>query len=186
MVYKELQNPGIAIQRSDNTLTITAPPMKNISFIVFLVASTFIWILGEKIIISLIVTLSVLHGYDYFFLLWFICWTAIGFLLFLKLLWVLTGREIISLSSDSLIIEKKYLGIPRRKVFLLEGVKDIRVETNTLFRRRSGIVYSAFFRGFIKFSYGMKTVTFLSGVNEEDARSILEQILEHISKKRTR
>lgn len=181
MVYKELKNTRADMRRSDDTLTIISPSMKSISLIVFLIASSGIWILGEKIIVSLILTLPILHGYDYFFLLWFICWTAMGFFLFLKLVWVLAGREVISVSTGNIKIEKNYLGFRKSQVYRLEDVKDLRLETNTLFRHRRGIVYSIFFRGFIKFNYGMKTITFLSGVEEEEAVSIFEQIKEYIN-----
>jgi hypothetical protein len=173
------------IERSTDSLLITARSMKRIPLIVFLAASLGVWFLGEKIIVSLIVEMSVLQGYTFVFLLWFIGWTAMGFYLFLKLAWALAGRETVIVSPDILKIEKKYIGMRRSKEYVLKEVENIQLEPNEALRHRRGIVHSAFFKGFIKFNYGTKTIAFLNSVEEDEAVYILEQIKQHIRKNST-
>lgn len=185
MTQKKPGNGRAAIERSADTLIISTPSMKRIPLIVFLAASLGVWFLGEKIIVSLIVEMSVLQGYTFLFLLWFIGWTAVGFYLFLKLAWVLAGRETVIVSPDILKIEKRYIGMRRSKEYVLKDVEDIQLEPNEALRHRRGIVHSAFFKGFIKFNYGTKTTAFMNSVEEDEAVYILEQIKQHIRKNST-
>ena len=159
---------------------ITAPSNKSISFIVFLFAAFWLWVLGQRIIIDLIVDISVLEGYGYFFLFWFIAWSFLGFIIFLKLLWVLTGKEVVTVSSNTLKLEKVYLGIRKKNGYYLDSIRDLRLEKPLFFQRQKGILFSLFFKGFLKFDYGINTVTFMSSVDENEAAYILEQIKNYL------
>ncbi len=170
------------IDKTGRTLVITAPSNKSISFIVFLFASSWLWVLGQRIIIDLILDISVLEGYGYFFLLWFIAWSFLGFMIFLKFLWVLTGKEVVTVSSDNLKLDKVYLGIRKSKEYYLDSIRDLRIEKPLFFRRQKGILFSFFFKGFLKFDYGVNTVAFMSSVDEDEAAYLLEQIKDYLKK----
>ncbi len=181
MTNEGLKHRRAKIEKSKDILLITVPSMKKISFIIFLVASSCVWILGEKVVVALILKMEVLQGFNIIFMLWFIVWTIMGFYLFLKLLWVIAGREIVTILPGTLKIEKAYIiGILRSREYLLEGVKDIQIVPNASLRHRRGVVYNTFFKGYIKFNYGKKTIAFMSSVDEEEAGYILEQIKQYI------
>ncbi len=170
------------IDKTDKALVITAPSNKSISFIIFLFAAFWLWVLGQRIIIDLIVGIYVLEGYGYFFLFWFVAWSFLGFMIFLKFLWVLTGKEMVTVSSYTLKLDKIYLGIRKSKEYYLDGIKDLRIEKPLFLRRQKGILFNFFFKGFLKFDYGSNTVTFMSSVDEDEAAYILEQIKNYIKK----
>ncbi len=170
------------VDKTGRTLVITAPSNKSISFIVFLFASSWLWVLGQKIVIDLILDISVLEGYGYFFLFWFIAWSFLGFVIFFKFLWVLTGKEVVTVSSDTLKLDKAYLGIRKSKEYYLDSIRDLRIEKPLFSRRQRGILFSCFFKGFLKFEYGAKTVAFMSSVDEDEATYILEQIKNYLEK----
>lgn len=185
MTQQVMKQRRADIGRLTNSLIINVRSMKNIPLIVFLVASSGVWVLGEKIIVSLILEMSVLQGYTFIFLLWFIGWTVAGFYIFLKLAWVVTGREVITISPDILKIEKRYIGIRRSKEYILKEIQDIQLEPNEALRHRRGIIHSVFFKGFIRFNYRYKTIAFMNSVEEDEAVYILEQIKQYIQKSST-
>ena len=170
------------IDKTDKALVITAPSNKSISFIVFLFAAFWLWVLGQRIIIDLIVGISVLEGYGYFFLFWFVAWSFLGLMIVLKFLWVLTGKEVVTVSSDTLKLDKVYLGVRKSKEYCLDSIKELRLEKPLFFRRQKGILFNFFFKGFLKFDYGVNTVTFMSSVDEDEAAYILEQIKNYLEK----
>lgn len=165
-----------SIERRGSELVISSPSRKSLSLVIFMAASSGLWILGEKVVISLILSISVLEGHGYFFLFWFIVWTFLGFILFTRLVWHLTGKEVVTITSDIFKIEKVYLGIRKSREYHLQGLEDLRIEIPSSSRNRRSLLFNLFFKGFLKFDYGVRTITFLSGVEEEEAVDILEEI----------
>ncbi|MFL5739909.1 MAG: hypothetical protein ACJ75B_06805, partial [Flavisolibacter sp.] len=118
----------------------------------------------------------------FFVLFWLIGWTVGGFFALRTFLWILHGKEIITVGSNSLQIDKKGLLLFKPKEYDLREVKNIRVQEdnigfNGIFGRRND--FSAFNSGgTIRFDYGLQTVKFAGGMDEAEARFIIDKLKE--------
>ena len=113
---------------------------------------------------------------DLFLLFWLIGWTIAGIAVFGFLAWMIAGKEVITLTSEALIIEKGVFKLGKSKHYLLSDVKNLRLNPS----------YVTGFFGFLNpehlfwpqsrlaFDFGMKTVKFAASIDEAEASSLLE------------
>ncbi len=172
----------VSIEGRSDSLLISIPVIKRISIILFLVASLIVWFIGEKILISLILVMPSQDSYRLYFLLWFIAWTVVGFMIAIKLLWFIAGREVVTVSPLSIKIEKVYTGFRSGKDYSLETVKNLRMRPGFSANHHQGMIKGLFFKGYAIFDYGRKTVTFLASTKTDEAEYVLDRVMEHIRK----
>lgn len=106
--------------------------------------------------------------------LWSIAWTVIGGFCFYIWLWMIAGRETVSVQSDSLTIKLTLFGHVRGREYELRHVSNLRVDPEPRDSEgpRITAIY-AFSTGPIAFEYGSKTVRFADGVSESEAHEIV-------------
>ena len=167
------------IQDNLTDLQIIIPAKRNWLAALFLGGWLGGWLMGE--LFALGALLSVLRGNpaNLFVLFWLVAWTAFGIFAIRTLVWLLAGKEIITVGGNKLEIKRKAALFSKPKVFDLDAVKNIRAQeiVSDYERRRLdfGGLSSA---GTIRFDYGLKTVQFASGIDEAEARFILEKLKE--------
>lgn len=183
-----MENPyqGVAtIQDNITNLQIIIPSRKNWFIIIFLGAWLCMWLMGEVFVSAIVGRSFFGHGHNpagLFIVFWLAAWTAGGFMAFRFFLWCIAGKEIVTVGQGTMRIEKKGGLFMKPKTYDLNEVKSIRVQDDVPdsmgpfggFRSNGlGRMYSG---GIIRFDYGLKTVKFAGGIDEAEAKYILEKL----------
>ena len=162
---------------------IIIPAKRNWFLIIFLGAWLGGWLMGELFAIAAISGLLGRNPAAPFIMFWLIAWTVGGFFAFRVFLWNLTGKEMITVGQGRIAIEKKGALLFKPKIYDLNEVKNIRVqeeksEYGGFFggRRNSFGAFNS--GGTIRFDYGLQTVKFAGGIDEAEARYILDKLKE--------
>ncbi len=181
------------IEDTLRALNIEIPVKRNSFVFAFLSFWLCVWMLGELMVLVMLLatimqvsingmeTLS-MFSIDFLFLsFWFTAWTFGGFFAFRNWLWMFKGREIIVLSREELIIEKKYSLFTPVKSYDIKEIKNIQINTSLINIPFLGNLANFNMPGMVsggslKFDYGFKTIPFAAGLDEAEARYILEKI----------
>jgi hypothetical protein len=111
---------------------------------------------------------------------WLVAWTAGGAFAALVLLWLIGGREIVSVTGMMLQIRYDVFGIGYNRRYDLSQVRFLRlapVAYNVHDLRTTGAFWGMG-HGPIAFDYGSRTVRLGTGLDEAEARVVLEKLAE--------
>jgi hypothetical protein len=173
------------IQDNFTEVKIIIPAKKNWLLIIFISAWLGIWLMGETFALGEV--LKSLAGNPpppgLFILLWLAGWTAAGFFVFRTLLWNLVGKEIITVGQGRLSIAKSGLLFFKPKVYDLNELRNIRVQEEnpvggTFFGGQRNNLDAFNLSSTIRFDYGLKTVKFAGGIDEAEAKFIVDKLKE--------
>ena len=116
-------------------------------------------------------------GPGLFILLWLVGWTLGGGFALYTWLWNLAGKEIVTLDSQALTHRRQIarLGLTRR--YDVTHIKDLRVAPPQRSRRGA---HGTPFGGTIAFDYGSRTVRFGQGIDEPEAKDLVELLKRHL------
>jgi hypothetical protein len=157
---------------------IIIPGKKKMFIVLFLCVWLCGWVLGETTAIGE-VTKEGLN--NLFMVVWLSGWT-IGGLFAIYSIWVmLAGKEFIEAGRGVIAIKNQALFFMPEKVYDLREVKNLRIEEpleneNYGFGRRNGIRLDLTNVGTIRFDYGMKTIKFGNGIDEAEAKYIVDKL----------
>lgn len=142
------------------------------------------WFYGEVTVIGILLGLGPLAAADEemgiglgsFLSLWLIMWTLGGIVVFVVVIWFLFGKHIIVLSQGILSLTKQALIFKREKHYSTGSIKNMRLRlyanapysTVNKFQRR--LPYG----DTLSFDYGNRTVNFAAGIDEAEAKSVLD------------
>jgi hypothetical protein len=177
-------NPHPARHKTEDfgdTLRITIPSKKQWSLILFLSCWLIGWAFGE---FNSLKTLFGDQGYEgttSYMIGWLLAWTIGGVYATYLLLWLLSGKEVIEISSQGIIIGRVLLGFSfPQKEYSSEYVQDLRVSVTfrrtDIFGRSRAWEFYGMSGGLIAFDYGSKTVRFGSSIHEAEAKKIVAKI----------
>ncbi len=113
---------------------------------------------------------------------WLVGWTIGGGFAMYVWAWQLAGREVITLDTRTLTTKRHVKGIGRSHEFDVAHVSNLRVSLQTfnMFDMSAGFANSMAFWGLgggtIAFDYGAKTFRFGNGVDEAEARHLVEAL----------
>jgi len=171
------------IQDNIVNVQITIPAKKHWFIIIFLGAWLGGWVFGELFALGAVTGLF--GGFSrnpagFFILFWLIGWTVGGFFAMRVFIWMLKGKEVITVGQGILKIDKKGALLSRPKEYSLDEVKLIRVQDEggsySGFGRRYGTLTAFNLGGMIRFDYGLQTVKFAGDLDEAEARYIIQQL----------
>ncbi len=167
-----------------NELQISIPSKKNVFIILFLLAWSCGWFFGEKEVITTLLNPETANKNSGFLIVWLIGWTIGGMAVFGTILWLLFGREIISLSHSRIKIERSVWGIGWKKEYDFSQAKNFRNAPDMNispfgFRQKNPIIGSPK----IAFDYGMRTIRFACDVDEAEGAHLLDRIRKRFSLK---
>ncbi len=136
------------------------------------------WFWGLKSALSAFRDPEAEAGAHWFMLLWLGVWVLGGAWAILILLWSLVGREVVSVERGLLIVRQELLGFGRKREYDLAQVRDVRTRGSQKTWGRQGIAAPGFGpkEGTIVFDYGAATFGFGLGLEEGEAKVILEQL----------
>ena len=154
-------------------LKITIPSKKNIFLVLFLCGWFGFWSIPETDIVKDLVQGTQDNGFELFPLFWLMAWTVVGVIVLLVILWIIAGNEVITLSTLTIKIERKAYGLGLSKEYTLSELRNFRIQSG------GESIYSemeswGFGSGRFAFEYELKTVKFASGIDEEEAVTLLE------------
>lgn len=115
---------------------------------------------------------------------WFFAWGIGGVFVAVILTWIILGRETVIFENNICQIKKGILDFAFvNKSYELKLIKNLElnpadIETNFLGQKRTGPEYG-FKGGKIRFDYGMKTKKFGIGIDEAEARFIIDEIIRY-------
>lgn len=162
-------------------IQITIPAKRNWFIILFIGAWLGGWLFGEVFAIGAVTRLLGGNAGGLFILFWLIAWTVGGFLAIRTFLWNLMGMEKITVGQGRLRIVKIGALFFKPKIYDLNEVKNIRVQDDSSDDRsfwggRQNSFAATNLGGTIRFDYGLQTVKFAIGLDEAEARFILQQL----------
>jgi len=168
-----------SVEESFNQTIITIPSARNIFAAIFLGIWLCAWAGGECMAIGMgVFAGGVISG---FMLVWLAGWTAGGIFAFRALVWMVSGKEIITVGQGELTVAKKNLLFFKPKTYSLSDAKKFRVRddsANMGYYGRQNNLGGFGNTGTIQFDYGMKTVKFAAGVDEAEASYLLQKLKE--------
>jgi hypothetical protein len=174
-------------------LKISIPSRKNWLIISFFAAWLIGWAFGEittgAILLKGVLALfsrfnplpaesgSTPEGVDLFLIVWFIGWTLGGGFALYAFFWQVAGREVVEVSHNSVLLRREIFSLGRSMEYLAEHVKDLRVSPYDPKTSKWGRNMDyGLAGGFLAFDYGAKTIHFGAGVDEAEAKQILQTI----------
>jgi len=158
-----------------NGMLITIPAKRNWFVIVFLSAWLCGWAMGWIFAFVSLIGGSVGGGASLFLLFWLIAWTAGGVFALRTVVAMVYGKEVISVTRETLSVSTPGKWFSRPRTYALADVRRLRAEQPALMggmpfgMRRNTLTPE----GTLRFDHGMRSVTFASGIDEPEARHIL-------------
>jgi hypothetical protein len=177
------------LQDDGSLFKFTIPSRKNCIAIFYLGFWIIFWAFGE-IMVGSIFSKALIGSYSkqisdnsagvsailfmgVFLFIWLTIWTAGGIYAIYTFLWQLAGKEVVEITNESIRYQRAILGLGRVKEYLTTHIKELRVSplmvTHRLFGRSKVV-------GLIAFDYGARTYRFGEGIDEAEAKLILEKI----------
>lgn len=194
------------IEESVASLKISIPARKNYFMLFFLGFWLIGWAFGEVIVSGMLLAgifglfarsslfdgagAAGFSGGGLFLLAWLGGWTLGGGFALYAFFWQLAGKEMIEVSYDSIKIRRAIFGYGKTKEYMAAHIKDLRISPAALGSNMLGWSLASSFwgisGGLFAFDYGAKTFRFGIGVDEAEAKQILEKILARFPQYRVR
>jgi hypothetical protein len=162
-----------------DALKINIPSQKQWFYILFYSFWLVGWALGEFEVLKVLISSHVWPIF-FFMIAWLSIWTFGGVYAIYTLVWQLFGKEVIEISNQAIIMNRVMLGLGFPKEYSVVHIKSLRISVpptkSDMFgwsqtRRIAGLG-----GGLIAFDYGSKTISFVIGIDEAEAKQILAEI----------
>jgi hypothetical protein len=163
-----------------NGLTIRIPSKRNVFLLAFLTFWLCGWLAGEIMApIGFFTQVGKNPGAAAFMLVWLCFWTVGGACAIYIWLWQVKGCEVVTVSPAALGIKREVFGYGRSKHYDAAEIRQLRVAPVPFdpFDFRAGLTFWGIGGGALAFDYGFKTFRFGAGVDEAEARVILQTII---------
>ncbi len=158
-----------------NQMQILIPSQIQWYTLIFLTIWLCGWGLGEVSAIHQIMN----DGISIFMMIWITGWTIGGGCAILMILWAITGKEVVEISNNSIIVSKTIFNFGFPKEYSAGYIKDLRVSVaNNNIQWRFNNNYNYFMgNSKLAFDYGAKTIRFGNDIDEAEAKQLLNIIL---------
>lgn len=176
---EKLNNGRAIIKTQGNKTNIVIPVKRNYLIIIFSSVWLLIWLSFFSSFNSNFGLFSD-EGIATLFLLWITFWIIGGLIVCFVLLWNLFGKEIITINSKYLEVNRNLFGIGRKKQYDIKHVEKFRFNEipDNLFSMKSRLAFWGLGEGKIKFDYGMKSPSFGLGLDDAESNYIVKLMKE--------
>lgn len=164
------------------SLLIKIPSKKNWFIILFMMAWLGGWFMGETTAINDL-TSSENTAVDSFLLFWLAGWTLGGLFVITVLVWSFFGQETIQLENGVLSYAKGILDIGLvKKNYDLNNIRNLELNPepagmSSFFGQKRNIAdFWGLTGGKLRFDYGLKTIKLGIGIDEAEARYLIDEI----------
>jgi hypothetical protein len=155
---------------------------RNLLVLLFLGVWLVGWLMGE---VTAITQLFSGRGTrpEGFLLLWLILWTGGGLFAAYTWLWMLIGKERILMGTSRLHVRRDVLGLGQTQTYEFHKVQNLRVAPQPPGPRDMGVALrlAGLAGGLIAFEYQGKTIRFGAGIDETEARMMVERMKQRFS-----
>jgi hypothetical protein len=176
MSLVEVSKGRATISSGFDGLEIVIPARRNWFAVIFLLAWLGGWFFGEASAIQSLLT----HGLETqgFLVFWLIGWSVGGIAAAIAWSWNVAGKEVVKVGRGMLTYQRAIGPLKLTRQYDLNHVKELRVSPLGLAtsRQRNGFNTLGLPGGPIAFDYGAKTINIGSGVDEAEAKSLVEAI----------
>jgi len=169
-----------------NKLIISIPSLKTWFLTIYLGFCIIIWAIFELLIPGafLFNRNSVDTPPVLFLVFSFILLTVFGLFLIYNFAWQVTGKELIEVTTEFIIIRRVNLGLSSPKEYSSNFIKELRVSSSNMNLNHPMLIWSYSYyypwhphnMGSLAFDYGARTFRFGGGVDEAEAKQILAEI----------
>lgn len=178
-MFVKPSGPRHTVTEDREGLVIRIPAKRNIFLIGFLGVWLCGWLFGEVSALAVLLGVGKREpGTGVFMFVWLTGWTVGGFFALYAWLWQVKGCEIITLSPSALGIRREVFGHGRSKLYDVTEIHNLRVAP-MIFNPadfRTGMAFWGVGGGTLAFDYGFKTYRFGAGIEEAEARIILQML----------
>lgn len=163
------------IYRDGDKIEITVPSKKNWVVITSLTGWIGGWFMGEFYAIEQLLNEDTPIELIIFLTFWLMFWTLGGIVSILVFLWLIAGKEIISVNNGILKLSSKIFGLGPVKLYKISDIKLMTIvpgpDHEKLKNSRSKNTLKS---GFIEFKYGIKTIRFGRALDQSEATILVE------------
>ncbi|MBD77634.1 MAG: hypothetical protein CL840_01675 [Crocinitomicaceae bacterium] len=173
-----MNNGKAKIKESINGISIQLPSKKNWFFLLFATAWMGGWFFGFTGALGMFDS-----GSSGFITFWLIGWTIGGCFITVFLLWGYFGIERFIISGSTALLEKSVFGIGIKSRLKKSELKEFRFEKiNTGLMGGNRWAVYGFGPGKIQFDYGFKTYSFGLGLDDAEAKHIVQLLIDKTSR----
>jgi hypothetical protein len=157
---------------------LTVPRRRALFPMLFLPVWLVGWAFGEATVLRQLLSPSQPGGPDLFMLLWLTGWTLGGGWVLAIVTWLVAGRERVRVEQGTLTLEHAIGFVGRRRSYDLRQVSGLRTLPQTSQELMAGNMMPFGFgrAGALAFDYGTSTVRWGAGLDEAEARVIVERL----------
>ena len=165
------------VSQTPEGLLISIPSRRNIFLVLFLCLWLVGWGFGEIAACRELFDPQK-NTADLFLAVWLTGWTLGGGAALYILSWMLAGREVVALRPDALVNRRILWGFDRAREYDLPQVKNLRVAPLVWNPSdwNGALQFWGIGGGPIAFDYGAKTIRIASGIDEAEARLIVNEL----------
>ena len=173
--------PKASVEETSRGLEVSIPARRNVFITLFLGLWLCGWAVGEIMVPTSFFAKDASGPAVPFVAAWFAMWTLGGGFAIYAFFWSLVGRERIVLSPATLSIQRELFGMGRVREYELVHVRDLRVAPSVYNPGdfRAGLQFWGVGGGIIAFDHGATTIRFGAGLEEGEAKSIVERMRSH-------
>ena len=159
---------------------VNVPARKNIFVLLFVCVWLAGWVFGEYSVIKQLLAPSE-NSADAFLFVWLIGWTLGGIWAVSTVLWMLFGRELVSVESGLLLHRFEILGLGRTRKFDGQLIRHLRVvdyAPNLTTQQKAYMlpIFAGDGLGPLAFDYGAKSIRLGASFEEAEARSFISEL----------
>ena len=134
------------------------------------------WAVGEVTVLAKFVSDPPEDGEGLFLLAWLVLWTGAGTLFIFFWLWNLLGKEIVAVDEETLTVRYALGRVGWTRRFDRREVRDPRVSPSGMTDFRSSFGWWLGGGGTIAFDYGARTYRFGHGLDEAEAKHVVDEL----------
>jgi hypothetical protein len=168
--------PRFTVTDEPEGVRITVPTKRSWFFLVFYAVFLCFWAFALMATLRELVKPGKTGPPSLFLVFWLGFWCVFGAVMTWAWLWNLVGRETILLRAGAIIVRREVFGISRSKEFDVTSVRDLRASAEPYNPwGLSGIGLRTGARS-LAFDYGASTYRFGEGLEEAEAKTLVELI----------
>jgi hypothetical protein len=173
--------PRARITEEPTGLRVEIPARRSPRLALYAVFLLGFWALGEAAVVHALLAGPASGGDALAAAICLVPWTALGAAILAGCLWVAAGRAVVIATDRELTIRCGALGLGTTRAYDMAHVRALRLGPPWIFQPRPALGFTVWLTpgaGPIALDYGSRTIRFGNGLDEPDARRVVERLAE--------
>ena len=179
MARVDLADIRSSVTDTGRGLEIVVPARRRVFALLFLPFWLFFWTIGGLSAFAALLSPETPGGADLFMIVWLCGWALGEAAVVTTILWMLRGREVVTVDRDALVVRREVFGVGPTQEYEARHISNLRASPLPFGVGAYGSSPLALLRqglGTIAFDYGAKTYRFGIAMEEAEARILIRQI----------